>query len=96
MSELRYLREVWLKRAEVAKECAGELRGLRNRLEATVTRNYFGAGCIEGAAMFIGLQALIKEGAEELGAARDSAQHLSATSELAATAIESADADSSR
>ncbi|MGB3708197.1 hypothetical protein [Gordonia sp. (in: high G+C Gram-positive bacteria)] len=96
MSELRYLREVWLKRAEVAKECAGELEGLRAKLDGVVTRNYFGDGCLEGIELFERLQLLVKSGSQDLGVARDSALDLGAASAAASDSIESADANAIR
>ncbi|MGB3604894.1 MAG: hypothetical protein WBA38_15255 [Gordonia sp. (in: high G+C Gram-positive bacteria)] len=93
MSELRYLREVWLKRAEVAKECAGELGALRAQLDGVVTRNYFGMGCVEGVELYERLRTVIRSGIQDLEANRISAVALDVASRGVVTSIEAADGE---
>lgn len=91
MEDLVYQRELWSKRATIARECGEELGELAKALVYVVERNYFGAGCIEGEAVFAGLRALIDSGSSSLVRIADDSMSLSVRSDAAMNHLSEAD-----
>ncbi|EGD56425.1 hypothetical protein [Gordonia neofelifaecis] len=91
MSELVYVRELWQKRADVAQECADELGELGYALGAVLSRNYFGNGCDEGAALFERLRNVIDNGMADLQDGSRSAAELSRVAQQAGPVLHEAD-----
>ncbi|WP_347956668.1 hypothetical protein [Gordonia aichiensis] len=92
MTDLVYVRDEWLKRAEVAQECAEELDLLAEELGSVVRANYFGRGCEEGGALYVLLRDTVGRGVQSLGGASVTADGLARVAFEAVNALEVADA----
>lgn len=91
MTDLVYVRDEWLKRAEVAQECAEELGKLASSLGRLVRSNYFGLGCVEGQALFDLLSMVLRSGTDTLEANATAALNLAAEAQSAISLLEGAD-----
>ncbi|MFW0791002.1 hypothetical protein [Gordonia sp. CPCC 205333] len=76
--------QAWRARAEVASWAAEELRECKLTIAKVLQHNYFGAGCLEGAAVYDALRESLKH---ESGWARTLGLHICDLEQLAATSM---------
>ncbi|ALG84027.1 hypothetical protein ACH46_05270 [Gordonia phthalatica] len=91
VEDLVYQRELWSRRAAVARECGEELGELARSLARVVEWNYFGRDCVEGQSVYDGLAALIDSGVGTLERVASDAVALAAAATGAIRELESAD-----
>ncbi|MCF8570591.1 hypothetical protein L5G32_09950 [Gordonia sp. HY002] len=83
----------WYARIAAARVAGIELEELSVALRKVVSTNYFGIGCVEGAALYEELQYLIETGARSLNTQSLAAIELSSGASAACHALTRADAD---
>lgn len=92
LTRLRSERVHWERRAAVAADATAELDAAFQNLKGVVRVNYFGE-CVEGDRFYESLRRAISSLAHEISSGSDRANHLASLCRLAASKIESADAE---
>ncbi|PKZ62933.1 hypothetical protein CYJ73_24535 [Gordonia terrae] len=91
LERLRSERVQWERRAAVAADAVTELDKALETLNSAVKGNYFG-DCVEGHGVYEGLRRAISSLSDEVSSRSDRADRLASQCRLAASEIESADA----